>query len=179
MAGFVLKRVLPALVAVSLSLCSLQALAQQNLVTVQVPSTANIQLSSPIPMPTTNALGRSGASPFSHHGPGGGGLARGIRYPGDLQYHGGAVLPTTVHHTVYYNPTSSCPPITCFGNPITFLSDLSNSRMIHVTDQYVGTTANNRYPVGTNYIATANLGTILTDARSSPTRWLTFLGNLG
>jgi hypothetical protein len=154
MAHPILKRVLPVLVTLSMSLCSWQALAQQNL--VALPNTSNnasnVHRGSIVPMPTANAHGESiFASPFSHHGSGTSGLPRGLRYPGDLQYHGGSVLSATVEHTIYINPSGTCPIITCWGNPISFLTDLSNSGMIHVTDQYVGTNASNRYPVGTNF----------------------------
>jgi len=71
--------------------------------------------------------------------------------PGDLQYHGGPVLPTLVHHTIFVNPSSSCPANSCFGDPIGFLRDLNRSEFIHVTDQYVGAHGNNRYPVGNNF----------------------------
>lgn len=149
----VFKRVLPALVGVSLSLCSWQALSQQNLVALpHTPNVSNIHRGSLVPMATANSQGQSiFASPFSHHGSGGSGLPHGLRYPGDLQNHGGSVLSTTVEHTIYINPSGTCPAITCWGNPINFLSDLGNSGMIHVTDQYVGTTASGRYPVGTNF----------------------------
>jgi hypothetical protein len=40
---------------------------------------------------------------------------------------------------------------------VRFLSDLSNSTFIHLTDQYVGTTANNRYPPSTPATATVPL----------------------
>lgn len=154
MTHLVLRRVFSALVAVSLSLCSWQALSQQNLVALRnTPSNAsNLQRGSLVPMPTANSQGQSiFASPFSHRGSGGSGLPHGLRYPGDLQYHGGPGLPTVTEHTIYVNPSVSCPLITCWGNPITFLSDLGNSGMIHVTDQYVGTNASGRYPVGTNF----------------------------
>lgn len=165
----VLGRVLLTMVAISLSLCSLQGLAQQNLVAIQkFPSALGLQLGSRVAMPTANAQGGTAlGSPFSHRGVGSSGLPRGPRYPGDLQYHGGPVLATTIHHTIYLNPSSTCPVVTCWGNPITFLNDLSNSGMIHVTDQYVGTTANNRYPVGTNFLASGYTpifgGTTFTD----------------
>jgi hypothetical protein len=78
--------------------------------------------------------------------------------PGDLQYHGGPVLPTLVHHTIFVNPSSSCPPNSCFGDPIGFLRDLNRSGFVHVTDQYVGTHANDRYPVGNNFVVNYPVG---------------------
>jgi hypothetical protein len=144
--------------ALALSVCAIcaPALAQQNFVTVP-----NIAVPSGLHttsfMPTATTLGPSSppkgmASPFSHPGSPGSGLVRGRRYPGDLEYHGGTTLANTVHHTIFVNSSPACPPNACFGDPIGFLSDLNNSGMIHVTDQYVGTTASNRYPVGTNYL---------------------------
>ncbi len=69
-------------------------------------------------------------------------------YPDDLVFFGGKVLPDTENHNIYVN----CPAANggCWGNPAQFLKDLSNSTFIHLTDQYVGTTASNRYPVGTS-----------------------------
>lgn len=85
--------------------------------------------------------------------------------PGDLQYHGGPVLPTVVHHTIFVNPSPSCPANSCFGDPIGFLQDLNRSEFIHVTDQYVGAHSNNRYPVGNNFVIDYPVGsTPLTDA---------------
>jgi hypothetical protein len=80
------------------------------------------------------------------------------RYPGDLQYHGGAVLTSTVHHAIFVNPTPACPANSCWGDPIGFLRDLNKSNFIHVTDQYVGTSANHRYPVGANYVINYPVG---------------------
>lgn len=67
-------------------------------------------------------------------------------YPADLVYHGGPVVQSAEHDLVYFD----CPagPTACWGNPSAFLKDLNNSILIHITDQYVGTTANQRYPVG-------------------------------
>ena len=67
-------------------------------------------------------------------------------YPADLSYHGGQVIPNAEHDLVYFD----CPagPTACWGNPETFLKDLNHSGFIHTTDQYVGTNANLRYPVG-------------------------------
>ena len=78
--------------------------------------------------------------------------------PGDLQYHGGPVVTTWLHHTVFVNTTSSCLPNSCWGDPIGFLGDLNRSDFIHVTDQYVGANANNRYPVGNNFAVTYPVG---------------------
>jgi len=74
------------------------------------------------------------------------------RYPADLINNGGAVIPSAVHHTIFVNTNTSCPPNSCWGDPIGFLGDLDKSDFIHVTDQYVGTKADGRYPVGDNYV---------------------------
>jgi hypothetical protein len=67
-------------------------------------------------------------------------------YPADLVNHGGPVVTTAEQNPIYFD----CPagPTACWGNPATFLTRLNNSAFIHITDQYVGTTANSRYPVG-------------------------------
>jgi hypothetical protein len=71
-------------------------------------------------------------------------------YPSDLVNFGGKFLATTTPHAIFVN-TSSCGGTValCWGNPVKFLSDLSNSTFIHLTDQYVGSMANNRYAPGT------------------------------
>jgi len=67
-------------------------------------------------------------------------------YPADLVNHGGPVLKSAEHNLVYFD----CPagPTACWGNPAAFLQRLNTSEFIHMTDPYVGTTANFRYPVG-------------------------------
>jgi hypothetical protein len=77
--------------------------------------------------------------------------SNGRRYPADVTYQGGLVIQHSTQHAVFVNPSSSCPPNSCWGDPIGFLGDYSYSQMIHISDQYVGTNAGNRYPVGTNY----------------------------
>ena len=66
-------------------------------------------------------------------------------FPADLVYHGGPVVTSAEHDLVYFD----CPagPTACWGNPAAFLRNLNASSLIHVTDQYVGTTASYRYPV--------------------------------
>jgi hypothetical protein len=78
-------------------------------------------------------------------------------YGEDLVYFGGKVLKSTIAHAVYVNMSSCGTIATCWGNPERFLSDLSNSHFIHLTDQYLGTTANNRYSVGKAVQATVPL----------------------
>jgi hypothetical protein len=65
-------------------------------------------------------------------------------YPGDLS--NPLNHPTVVsaqQHDIYLN----CAPA-CWGTPATFLTNLDKSDFIHITDQYVGTSANNRYTLG-------------------------------
>jgi hypothetical protein len=66
-------------------------------------------------------------------------------YPADLSNPTrGKVLTSAQSNNVYVN----CAP-SCWGAPSTFLARLAVSNLIHVTDEYVGATANNRYTVGT------------------------------
>jgi hypothetical protein len=67
-------------------------------------------------------------------------------YPADLAYHGGPVVKNAENNLVYFD----CPagPTACWGNPAAFLKDLNHSVFVHLADQYVGATANLRYPVG-------------------------------
>jgi hypothetical protein len=64
-------------------------------------------------------------------------------YPADLTYHGGAVVKSANSNNVYVNR-----PASHWGNPAKFLADLQKSAFVHTIDQYIGTTANNRYGVG-------------------------------
>jgi hypothetical protein len=82
--------------------------------------------------------------------PGGGaGLGPSQRYPGDLQFHGGAVLDSTVSHAIYLQPNGvACPIANCWGNPEGFLKDIGDSLFIHVVDNFVGLYSTNRYTVG-------------------------------
>jgi hypothetical protein len=56
------------------------------------------------------------------------------------------VVPAAEHHLVYFDCPSG--PAVCWGNPATFLTNLNDGAFIHLSDQYVGTTASYRYPVG-------------------------------
>src|SRR5262249_13196057 len=71
-----------------------------------------------------------------------------VAYPADLTFQGGHVLDHAQQHAIYMLPNGVCPISTCWGDPEGFLGDLSRSEFIHITDQYVGTSAFNRYPVG-------------------------------
>lgn len=64
-------------------------------------------------------------------------------YPADVTYHGGPVLQTVQSNNIYIN--GSAPD---WGAPGKFLYDFGKSTFVHVLDQYVGSTANNRYTLG-------------------------------
>lgn len=120
-------------------------------------------------LPTTNPHSRDGmsrinASPLARVAAAPASTNR-TRYPADLQNNGGPIVATTVHHAIFVNPTSNCPPNSCWGDPVGFLRDLSRSNFIHVSDQYTGVQTSNRYPVGTNYTISypVSPGTPLTD----------------
>ena len=55
-------------------------------------------------------------------------------------------IATTQHHPVYVNQ-----PPSHWGYPAALLRDLGVSEIIHVLDQYTGSSANNRYPLGDSY----------------------------
>jgi hypothetical protein len=78
-------------------------------------------------------------------------------YPDDLTFFGGAVIKSLKNHDVYVD--CALKNGGCWGNPSKFLTDLSLSNFIHIADQYVGTTATNRYPVGTAMATTFTLFT--------------------
>lgn len=71
----------------------------------------------------------------------------GPRFPADLSYHGGSVVVSMENHAIYLHPKGGCTIAGCWGNPERFLRDLGKSDFIHVVDQYIGSTANNRYTV--------------------------------
>jgi hypothetical protein len=64
-----------------------------------------------------------------------------------LTYNGGAIVRIAEQHPIFLLPNGSCPIAKCWGDPETFLRDLWMSEFIHITDEYVGATANNRYPL--------------------------------
>ncbi len=80
-----------------------------------------------------------------------------IVYPGDLQYYGGKVLTTARVFNAFINSTPGA-----FGDPKGFEEHFSYSNMIHIMDQYVGVTTNNRYDwagdVGVSYSTITTLG---------------------
>ena len=144
-------------IAVALSVFSLHAGSQQTPRAFQdIAPVPDLHTNTPIAMSTNHSKGRESlsttASPFTasatanaaatHSGP---------RYPGDLQYNGGPTIPFASHHSIFVNPSAQCPPNTCWGDPVGFLSNLGRSEFIHVADQYTGEDASNRYAGGANY----------------------------
>jgi hypothetical protein len=67
---------------------------------------------------------------------------------------------------MFLNTTKNCAPNSCWGDPVGFLNNLSESTFIHVVDQYTGNSGDNRYPVGKNYNVTypTKHGVPLTDS---------------
>jgi len=76
----------------------------------------------------------------------------GPRFPGDLQFHGGHTVQALQHVAIYLNPNGACTIAGCWGDPEGFLSDLGKSDFIHVVDQYVGSTADDRYTVSSTHV---------------------------
>jgi hypothetical protein len=101
------------------------------------------------------ALGRIGSTtpaPSTLNSSGGGELPAIQKpgfYPADVSNpgHNPAVV-TTKHHPIYVDNVPSH-----WGNVSGFLNDLGKSGFIHLLDQYVGSTADNRYTLGTSFIA--------------------------
>jgi hypothetical protein len=90
----------------------------------------------------------------------------GKRYPDDLSYQGGPTIGTAAFHAIYVdNPFVGCDGGSCWGNPETFLTNLGHSEFIHVTDQYVGRSDNNRYTdrasLGVVYVSGGQLFNLL------------------
>src|SRR5438270_5011670 len=143
----------------AVSVLSLQAFAQKDIVPFDSISPVQGLRTGPIiPLPTIQMRGKeivpkNMASPFSGSVPSGATYAPGgLRYPGDLSFHGGQTLDYTANHSFFVNPATSCPPNACWGDPIGFLHDLGYSQLTHVADQYVGDHAPGRHKRGTNYL---------------------------
>ncbi len=75
-------------------------------------------------------------------------LASPYYYPADLKKGTGPTVTTTTHHAVYVDYSGTI--AANWGNPEGFLKDLEVSTFVHLLDQYTGSTAANRYPVGGN-----------------------------
>ncbi|HJZ64247.1 MAG TPA: hypothetical protein VKD70_08015 [Candidatus Acidoferrum sp.] len=73
------------------------------------------------------------------------------RFPADLSYFGGAVVPFAQSHPIFLLPHGSCPVATCWGNPESFLNDFGFSDLARIIDQYVGAHASNRYTLGDDF----------------------------
>jgi hypothetical protein len=73
------------------------------------------------------------------------------RFPGDLNYFGGIVVPFAQSHPIFLLPNGSCPIATCWGDPKSFLTDFAASDLSRITDQYVGTHGSNRYTLGDDF----------------------------
>ncbi len=77
-----------------------------------------------------------------------------LRFPGDLSdFFGGAVVPFAKSHPIFLLPNTNpaCTANACWGNPSLFLTDFADSGLSHVTDQYVGTRAGDRYTLGNHF----------------------------
>jgi len=71
-------------------------------------------------------------------------------YPADVSNPGHVpAVVTTKHHPIYVDK-----PASHWGSVGTFLTDLGNSDFMHVVDQYTGSWADNRYTLGTSFLAT-------------------------
>lgn len=148
----------------SLSMClmvvPLHAQTRQNLQTIMnISAVPGLKVQRPIAMPTAFRQGREamapGAkSPFSsvatqHDSAPPTNL---LRFPADLEFHGGPTVQSAEQSAIFINPTAQCPPNSCFGDPVGFLQSLSGSRFIAITNQYVNASGQERYPVGINYM---------------------------
>jgi len=78
-------------------------------------------------------------------------------YPDDVEKVSstGKTITAAAHHPIYINCSSS--PTTCWGNPAGFLANLDASSMLHLSDQYTGSTTNGRYTVGTQFSVTVTI----------------------
>ena len=174
MARHILKFVVPACVF-ALSAFSSRALAQTNIVPFEsITPTPGLHSGPIIPLGTIPMRGRDIAPRGSASSASAAVTSNattyapaGLRFPGQLSFHGGPTLPDAASSSVFVNPTAACPPDTCWGDPIGFLQDLGASQFIHLVDQYVGETAPGRYTVGTNfagsYPPSAGVGKPFTD----------------
>jgi hypothetical protein len=80
-------------------------------------------------------------------------------YPADVTNPtNGAVITSAESNPLYVDCTPSC-----WGSPVTFLTHLGKSKFIHVADQYVGATADNRYTVGAGGLVNYPIVTALAD----------------
>lgn len=73
-----------------------------------------------------------------------------VRVPGRLTFLGGHVVTMADSHNIYLLPAGTTVADN-WGDPESFLRDLGKSEFIHVTDQYVGDSRNNRYTLGESF----------------------------
>lgn len=80
-------------------------------------------------------------------------------YPDDVEKLAstGKTIAGAAHHPIYINCPSTSNPTACFGGPATFLTNLDASSMIHISDQYTGSTTNGRYSLGTQFSTTMTI----------------------
>jgi hypothetical protein len=79
-------------------------------------------------------------------------------YPADLSYMGGPVVVTAETHNLFVDCQAKC-----WADPEKFQGHLYGSNFIHVADQYVGSTANNRYTQGKSGVVSYPSITTLSD----------------
>ena len=93
------------------------------------------------------------AAKFTPTGESGGGVGyRALVYPADVHNLGGPTVASAQSHVIFMQQQGNgCAISTCWGDPERFLKDLGRSDFIHLTDQYVGETNDNRYTVGRGY----------------------------
>jgi len=111
----------------------------------------------------TNNLTPLTAQPVFYFGPGitPPGLPSPGFYPDDMYQFTppGPVVTRAQTHNVYVNCTADC-----WGTPTTFQKNLFKSEFIHVVDQYVGSTGNRRYTLGTSASVTYPVSAPLNDS---------------
>ena len=145
--------------AICLMAVVLPAQTQQSIKPVgNITAAPGLKTHTPIATPTSQSQGREPiapgtTSPFSraNNNENQGSSDQGVRYPDDLVYQGGPTVESAEFHSIFINPTAQCAPNSCWGDPIGFLRDLSESQFIGVTDQYVNSSAPDRYSVGQNF----------------------------
>jgi hypothetical protein len=77
-------------------------------------------------------------------------------YPADVSYFGGAVIVSSVFTNVYFAGVPGCSTESCWGHPFEFLTDLTASKFLRITNHYVGSTAPNRYAVNDQFVTVAS-----------------------
>ncbi len=80
-------------------------------------------------------------------------------YPDDLHYYGGKVVTAAKSIDLYVNCAAGC-----WGTPSTFQTNLAKSTFIHLLDQYVHVTSNNRYTYGGSVAVSYSTSKTLQDA---------------